>query len=193
MQVTFQLMCRHQWIIVLGTNKSGSHVLFTAELYAMLCYWLQWDYIGLKDSDLGTNMVLITPAFGSSGPAAAQKEWFPQASLLHKSLSRCLGLDNPCSNIGWLAFNLSNFSSMTLFPFEIWKNGNYFCKFLSKLKESSIQIFFNMKFNFLLKTWIKSDKYTELMEIIPCWGDIKNHMSHCLLNPGLKSWEPDPQ
>lgn len=193
MQITFQLICRHQWIIVLGMNKSGSHVLFTAELYAMLCYWLQWVYIGLKDSNLGTNMVLITPAFGSSGPAAAQKEWFPQASLLHKSLSRCLGLDNPCRNTGWLlSLQFFLYDTFFLWNLEEWK---LFLQIPFQVKrfKHSILFFFTMKFNFLLKTWIKSNKYTELMEIIPCWGDIKNHMSHCLLNPGLKSWEPDPQ
>lgn len=86
----------------LGMNRSRSHFQFTAELYAILCYWLQQGYTGLKDSDLGTNVVLITPAFGSSGPATAQEEWFPQASLLHKSLRRCLGLDNPCRSTCWL-------------------------------------------------------------------------------------------
>lgn len=80
------------------------------------------------------------------------------------------------------------------FPLKFGRIETIFCKFLSKLKDLRAQLFFlNMRFNLLLKTWMKSDKYIEFVEIIPCCGVIKKRVSYYLLNPELKSWEPDPQ
>ena len=128
--------------------------LFTAELCAIQSYWLQWGYAELKDSSLGTSMVLITAAFGSSSSAAAWEEWFEQASLLHKSLSRCLVLDNLCRNTCWL-FVSPIFLLCHFFPLKFGRIETIFANSFPSWKIQELHFFFTMRFNFLLKPGLK--------------------------------------
>ena len=168
----------------------SQHFLFTAELCAIQSYWLQWSYRELKDSNLGTSLVLITPFFGSSSSAAASEEWLEQASLLHKSLSRCSVLDKPCRNTHWL-FISPIFLLCHFFPLKFGRIGTIFqIPFKVQRSKSSFFFFFTWDLIFFCKPELK------VASILNSWKSYpvtKKHVSYYLLNPELKSWEPYPQ
>lgn len=119
----------------------SQHFLFTAELCAIQSYWLQWGYTELKDSNLGTSMVFVTPAFGSCSSAAVLEEQFEQASLLYKSLSRCSVLDNSCRNTFWL-FIYPIFLLCHFFPLNFGRIETIFA-FQVERSKSSIFFFYH--------------------------------------------------